>query len=76
MTHIVESRFKTKKAFKKAIKEGENPYLNDPAIIGGVSGTVSEILEQKGVIYCTNHPKRSWFARIIISERTGKIVVE
>ena len=63
MTHIC-SQFKTKKALKEAVKAGERVYLADPAIINPSSGYIEDILKDQPEITCTNHPKRSWFARI------------
>ena len=74
MTHI--SSFKTKKQLKEAVKEGKTVYLQDPSIINPVSGSLEQILEQKPDITCTNHPKRSWYARIYRNKKTGKIVVQ
>lgn len=63
MTHI--SEYKTKKLFKEMVKEDPySVYLEDPAIIGGVSGYLPKILEKKESITVTNHPKRSWFASV------------
>lgn len=77
MTHIVDPiRFKTKKAFKEAIKAGEDIYLSDPSFIYPNSGRISEILNEDKNVYVTNHPKRSWFACLRISKRTGKIIVD
>lgn len=77
MTHIVSPfSYKTKKAFKEAIKNGDDPYLADPSIVNPQSGRISELVtDETIVIFVTNHPKRSWFANLRLDARTGKIVV-
>lgn len=77
MTHIVSpTRYKTKKAFKEAVKNNPSEvYLEDPSIFGNaLSGTVEHIMQQKESITVTNHPKRSWFAAIRTSKK-GAIIV-
>lgn len=69
-------KYPTKTAFKKAIRRGEDPYLIDPSIYNPRSGRVSELVDEFDRIYVTNHPKRSWFANIRQSKRTGRIIVE
>lgn len=68
MTHIV-SGFKSKKEFKDAV--GANPrnvYVEDPSIFGnGVSGSVEHVSNKLGSFTVTNHPKRSWFASVKLS---------
>lgn len=76
LTHQVPIRFKTKKAFKEAVKEGEQIFLIDPSVFHPRSGFIEEILEHTDVIYATNHPKRSWFAQIRRNKKTGKIIVK
>ncbi len=76
MTHIVELKYKTKKAFKEGVKMGDNPFLSDPSIINPHSGYLNELLGELEDIYVTNHPKRSWFARIRRSKKTGRIIIE
>jgi len=72
MTHI--SSIKTKKAFKQAVtKEPSKVSLNDPSMFSPISGSVVFILERKGSVTATNHPKRSWFASI--SVKNGKTIV-
>ncbi len=75
VTHIVDIKmYPTKKKLKEAMAVGA-VYFSDPAIIGAVSGTAEEIIEAKGEFTCTNHPKRSWFARIY-RDKKGKIRVQ
>lgn len=78
MTHITS--IPTKKAFKEAVLANKTVYLDDPSIFGPVSGTLEHIFKTLGetiqypYITVTNHPKRSWFARV---ERVnGKWVVK
>jgi hypothetical protein len=81
MTAIVPARFKTKKAFKLALLAGEEISLRDPTPWGEDTITFNQpastlssaghflqgVKMQPGsAVYCTNHPKRSWFAEIII----------
>ena len=79
MTYIANpNKYPTKKSLREAIKEDPSKvYLDDPSIVGNLSGMVSEILKHKNPITVTNHPKRSWFAQITIAKRgllKGKIV--
>lgn len=74
MTHITEV-FKTKKDFKTAtLADPTRVYLEDPAIIGAVSGSVAEIMKVKDLITVTNHPKRSWFAQVKRHPSKGIVV--
>lgn len=62
--HIVNPKmYPTKKKLKEAMAVGA-VYFSDPAVIGAKSGTAEEILEVKDDFTCTNHPDRSWYARI------------
>jgi hypothetical protein len=76
MTHIANaSLYPTKKAFKLAVSEGKDPYLEDPSIFGNnLSGRLQDIMQQTGMITVTNHPKRSWFA--CVKNINGAIKVE
>lgn len=75
MTHIVPKTM-TKKMFKeKAINDPDRTWVDDPAIIGAYSGTISDVLLHKKEFAVTNHPKRSWFAWVYRGA-DGKIVVE
>lgn len=76
MTHIIDSRIKTKKAFKEAVKTGEKVYLDDLSIFNPISGFLEDVMAEREEITVTNHPKRSWFARVRKSKRTGRIIVE
>ena len=74
MSHIT-SRFKSKKDFKTAAEANpDGVYLDDPSIVGAVSGSVTLILEKKGTFTVTNHPKRSWFAEVH-RDRNGRVRV-
>jgi len=72
MTHITD--FKTKKSFKEALDEGQDPFVFDPSIINPVSGPVSSVLSRKGSFTITNHPRRSWCAEVSLDE-LGEIAV-
>lgn len=72
MTHI--SKSSTKKDFKDSVDHNaDNVYLSDPSMFDPCSGYLPKILEKKGSITVTNHPKRSWFAAVDIHK--GKIRV-
>lgn len=77
MTHIVSpDRFKSKKAFKEAVKA--NPHavdVDDPSLFSPVSGSVAFVASRQREFTVTNHPKRTWFARVFINSR-GNIIVE
>ena len=77
MTHIANPYvYKTKKAFREAVNE--NPAvvrLDDPSFFDPVSGYVTDILKAKGEFTVTNHPKRSWFARVYRG-KDGKVKVD
>lgn len=75
MTHIVPADIKTKRALRDAINRGANVWLFDPAIVNPMSGDYRTILAARGEVVCTNHPKRSWFARIT-TNTSGKVIVE
>lgn len=64
MTHIVN--FPTKKAFREAVaRDASRIWVNDPSIFpGACSGYLPEVIKTLGHFTCTNHPKRSWFARV------------
>ena len=66
MTHIVSpSVYKSKKAFKEAAaKAPDLVYVYDPSIFNPVSGNIVEVARAKGSFVVTNHPKRSWFAKV------------
>lgn len=64
MTHIAP-HFKTKKAFKAAVAEDpERVFVEDPSLFAPISGSVRDVLVMGGEFTVTNHPKRSWFARV------------
>ncbi len=81
MPHIVQG-FKTKKALREGVAEvGRFVEFSDPSIFQpksyywkrGVDTNVSNI--PVGADFtCTNHPKRSWFARVQMTAAKGLIV--
>ena len=74
MTHIVSSRFTTKKMLKEAIAADPNSvFFEDPSFFSPISGYASEILAIKNRFACTSMPKRAWFAEVMM--KNGKIVV-
>lgn len=63
MTHI--ANYPSKKAFKAAVEaDASSVYLDDPSIFDPVSGDVASVVEAKGIVFVTNHPKRSWYANV------------
>jgi hypothetical protein len=81
VTHIVSPlKFKTKKSLKEAVKNGEEVYFSDPSVFDPCSGDAETIISHKEKagkapeFTVTNHPKRSWFARIY-RNRKGSITV-
>ena len=79
MTHIVSpARFPSKKAFKDAaLANPEKVYVEDPSIFpGSISGNVAVVVAGSPPhgFTVTNHPKRSWFARVYL--KNGKLKVE
>ncbi len=71
---LIISGYRFKKDLIKAIKEGADPYFDDPSIFNPVSGRMSEILKVKPDIVATNHPRRSWY--VMITMKDGKVRVE
>lgn len=74
MPHIVN--YQTKKAFKEAVLANPSMvWCEDPSIFSGsYSGFVVDVLRVKGEFTVTNHPKRSWFARVYL--KGGQVRVE
>ena len=76
MTCIVEG-FKTKKALKEQItrqlETDSDFFIEDPSIFKPRRGFwASEMVEGQSEVV-TNHPKRSWFAKI--ERKNGRLVV-
>ena len=71
MTHI--SSYPTKKAFKEAVaRDLRAVYVDDPSIFNPRSGSVADVLTA-GEFTVTNHPKRSWFARVYRKAGTVRV---
>lgn len=68
MTCIVS--FVTRKQLKEAINNNHDFFIEDPAWINPQSCMASKLPEGKTVVV-TNHPKRSWFAKI--TKKDGKL---
>jgi hypothetical protein len=69
VTHII-SGYKTKKELKENLHHEEagsgrrNPYFEDPSLFAGAwSGFAADMKVGQSLV-CTNHPKRSWFAKV------------
>lgn len=74
MTHIAS--YPTKKAFAEAVRaDPSKVYVDDPAIVRPNGGRLTSVLAQDDCITVTNHPKRSWYARVFLN-RSGSIVVD
>lgn len=65
------ANYPTKRAFQRAVESNprtvliEDPAINDPWV-----GNIEDALTRKGELLVTNHPRRSWFARV--TRRDGK----
>lgn len=66
MTCIVQG-YATKKALRTAVAAGLDVTVTDPSIFKPRTFYVSDMIEGQSEVV-TNHPKRSWFAKI---ERKG-----
>jgi len=75
MTHQVDiGLFPTKKSLISAVANVPGGvYLKDPSLVKPHSLRADQIIEGE-CIYCTNHPRRSWFASITRSG--GKLRVK
>lgn len=71
MTHIVSpDRYPTKKKFLEAVRRDPSRVtVYDPAIVSPESGRLDAVLSIKKSIVVTNHPKRSWFAEVRLTDR-------
>jgi hypothetical protein len=70
------ANYPTKKAFREAIKrDPAKVQVIDPSIIGGFAGSVELAMLTRAEFTTTNHPKRSWFARVY-RKRDGTIAVD
>lgn len=68
MTHIAE--YKTKKSFREAVNDNpDTVWVTDPSIFNPITGRVPFVLDQGGEFTVTNHPKRSWFARVYYDKK-------
>ena len=67
--------FATKKALITSVEEGNVPMITDPSVISPYSGPINRhpALLKGEMITVTNHPKRSYFANVIIED--GKVKV-
>lgn len=76
MTHIASPvLYKTKKIFREAVsKDPKSVFVEDPSFYTPVSGNIVEVLDKLKSFTVTNHPRRSWFARV--SRKNNNIVVE
>lgn len=62
MTCIVD--MPSKKALREHLRQNGDVMIEDPSIMAPFSGYLSVYLANHGEAIVTNHPKRSWFARI------------
>ena len=71
--HIVPF-IKTKAEFKRRLQHGESLFLRDPSLFAVASVTTHQLDPGRSVLV-TNHPKRSWFAKV---KRThnGKLEIQ
>jgi len=54
---------KTKAEFKRRVLNGESIFLRDPSLFATASTYAHQIDRGRSVLV-TNHPKRSWFAKV------------
>lgn len=53
----------TKKEFKRRALRGESLFLRDPSLFNAASVTTTQLDRGRSVLV-TNHPKRTWFAKV------------
>ena len=68
MTCIVLG-YKTKKDLKEAVAILKDVVITDPSIFNPYTGSAKARINTKGSIVVTNHPKRSWFAKIELNNK-------
>jgi hypothetical protein len=74
MTCIVAD-VRTKRELKMILDNPDGDVMiEDPSIMAPFTGRLSEYIDRHGECYLTNHPKRSWFARV--TRKNGKLKVE
>ena len=59
--------YKTKMAFKKAVDDSLQTLITDPSIVDYYHGRIDThpaLQVDGGYITVTNHPRRSWFAKV------------
>lgn len=72
MTAIAD--YPTKKAFREAIAANPRTVrIEDPSIIDPWIGNIADACVRKEAVYVTNHPKRSWFAKVTVKNGTYKV---
>lgn len=64
MTHIVNGARTKKQLKEKLTASPAEVYFDDPSIFPGAWSGRADQMEAGQSLTCTNHPKRSWFARI------------
>ena len=55
--------YRTKKALREAVSANVNIFFEDPSLFGAASIHLHDLQRGQSII-CTNHPKRSWFAKV------------
>lgn len=76
MTLIAD--YPSKKAFKEAVMiDPEQVFVTDPSFFFPLAGTIPYVLNmnENKEFTVTNHPRRSWFARVYIN-KNGIIKVD
>lgn len=66
--------FATKKALKEHVLQAQNFNMEDPSIFNPYYGDAATYLKVRGAFCVTNHPKRSWFARVFHHPTKGMVV--
>lgn len=62
MTCIVD--MPSKAALRRHLQQRGDAMIEDPSIVAPFSGKLSEYIAQHGEAIVTNHPKRSFFAKV------------
>lgn len=73
MTCIVN--FKTKKQLKEHVATYGDVDIHDPSIFQSYVGRARNYIKSGRHCTVTNHPKRSWFAQLVINSQ-GKLMVK
>lgn len=74
MTWIIEG-YTSKGELKRHIAQGANPIVFNPSVFNEQNGPLASLVKPGDSVVVTNHPKRSWFAKIT-RKQDGSFKVE